>query len=299
MKEGILIFEIEGKPNKVGFFKKQRSYIAVFYDAIVIEFNGEKDYYGRRDIFDIYIQEPVVEGVESRTTRIEFYEEGEQKNYALDDDTFPGLANKIEGILEKEWSHITKKRDYPETVKWFIACCSVVHIVSEQNPFIFGSAYKEPENISAQREELYENWGFNNKHDLLDMLPQLLDDRTIKQNQKNAKYGEFNADLERCFRAWDLQRLILLSALGYLCDYLSWEESLDWCLIAGKKLQGYFRSWDDFMNSYLLGYSIWSDEDLEDEDSEAYERKQVYEYYKKMLHSPWSVQWYLTLTKEW
>ena len=299
MEERNMIFEIEGIPTKTGLFKKQRSYIAVFDDEIFIEYDGEKDTYVRDDIYDIYIKEPVIGDVFNRTLVIDFCEAGEWNFYELDDDAFPGLSIKMERALENEWSHITKKRDYPETVKWFVACCSVLQIVSGLNPFVYGDADKAPERMSAQRESMLEWWGVSDKNDLLEILPTLLDGRTVKQYKEDTENSELLKKSERCFWAWDLQRLILLGSLGHFCDYLSWEESLDWCLLAGQKLQRMFDSWDDFMINYLRGYSIWSREELDDENSEAYERKQVYEHYKKMPHNPWLVPWDLLLVKEW
>jgi hypothetical protein len=85
--------------------------------------------------------------------------------------------------------------------------------------------------------------------------------------------------------------MILLCAYGFLCDWLSWEDSLNWCLKAGQKLQSLYRSWDGFIDCYLHGYCAWSGESLDDEDSEAYERKQVYEHYKKLRVNPWQVAW--------
>ena len=307
-----LLFEIEGKPGKRGLFRKSRSYVAVYAHGIHIELGGESDFYTCEDIFDVYIKEPVVEGVESRETEIDLYEEGEQRNYTLEDGTFPGLAKMMELVLENEWSHIVKKRLYPETVKWFVACNAVVSIASECNPYIFGASYKEPGAISSQREELYESWGFSQKHDLLNMLPQLLDGRAVKSYIEKAKNVELlddderilyekilNEGGERCLWAWDLQRLILLSGLGYVCDYLSWQEALDWSLKAGQKLQTLYRSWDDFMRCYLLGYCFWSGDTLDDDESEAFARERIYKYYKTLPNHPWSIAWNLPLKPEW
>lgn len=258
LDESTLIFEIEGVPIKKNLFKKHRSYVAVYNRGIHIELNGEIDEYTRREIIDVYIKEPVVEGVDNRTVVIEFHEDDEQNYYESEDDTFPCLSEKIEQVLKKEWSYLLEKRAYPETVKWFVACNAIVSIVSEQNPYIFGGGYKESDLISAQREVLKEWWGFENRRDLLKMLPELLGGRTATEGG------------ERCFWAWDLQRLILISALGYVSDYISWEDALDWSLKAGQKLQKLFKSWDDFIECYLLGYCLWAEESLDDEESEAF-----------------------------
>jgi len=317
LDESTLIFEIEGVPRKKNLFKKLRSYVAVYNRGIHIELDGEIDEYTRREIFDVYIKEPVVSEVDSRTTVVEFHEEDEQNYYELEDDTFPGLSEKMEQVLKKQWSYLLEKRAYPETVKWFVACNAIVSIVSEQNPYIFGSAYKESDAISEQREVLKEWWNFNNRSDLLNMLPKLLEGRAVKEYLEWKKAAETvgyesmdeqAVDLwrkitekggERCFWAWDLQRLILISSLGYVSDYISWEDALDWCLKAGQKLQTLFKSWDDFIECYLLGYCSWSEESLDDEESEAFERKQVYEFYKALPQNPWTIDWNYPLKREW
>ena len=305
-----LLFEIEGIPVK-RMFKKIRRYIAVYTDGIFIMIDGE-EFQNRDDFIDIFIQEPVIKGIECPQTVFELLENGERYYYVLEDSVFPGLSEQMKEVVEYEWTHISKKREYPETVKWLNACCAVVHVVSELNPRIFGGTYKSPEVSAEQRKGLHEGWGFNDKHDFMDMLPQLLDGRTVKQyrekavNDKLLNYGErvLFRDLaveggERCLWAWDLQRLILLCELGYICDYISWEDALNWSLVAGKKLQPLFSDWDDFMNCYLLGYCYWSGDDLNDKESHAAERKRVYEYYKKLPDSPWAIAWNLLLKCEW
>jgi len=309
-KDSPLLFEIEGIPVK-RMFKKARRYIAVYADGIHVMIDGD-EFHSLEDIFDIYIKEPVIEGVECRQTVIEFHEKETACYYVLEDSVFPGLSDQMEQVLENNWSHIAQKHDYPETVKWFNACCAVIHIVSGLNPHIFGGTYKTQEIVAEQRKGLQISWGFNNKDDLMNMLPQLFDGRAVMQYREQvANHASLspsermlfrqiaNQGGERCLWAWDLQRLIFLCALGYISDYISWEDALDWSLKAAKKLQPLFRDWDDFMNCYLLGYCYWSGDNLNDKESHAAERKRVYEYYKKLPNNPWMTTWNLPLKCEW
>ena len=301
-----LLFEIEGQAKR-RFLKKLRTYAAGYTRGICCESDGNYYEFTRKEIVDIYIKEPVVEDVKSRTTVIDYIDAGVLNSFEMDDNTFPGLSEMIELTLANEWSYLTEQYAYPETVKWFVACCSVVSIVSGLNPCVFGNNYNDKQFILDQREELQSSWGFNDEHDFLSMLPDLLDGRAVKK-YKASKNGDdcFTSmktsdeeEYERCLWAWDLQRLILLCKLGIVCDYISWGKALDWCLLAGNKLQQLFCSWDDFMNSYLTGYCAWSGDDIEDEDSQAYERKQVYEYYKTLPQNPWQVAWNHPLKCEW
>lgn len=309
--ESRLIFEMEGKPRREKL-KKYRSYIAVYDDHIEIELGGEEDYIELDDVFDIYIKEPIVEDVTSRETVMEFYEEGELNWYELEDSTFGGLSERIENLLKTEWTHFIEKRQYPYTIKWFVACAAVAYISSGQNPAIFGSAYKEPETSAAQREVLFDSWGINKKADFSAWPEKLYYGRAMSEYLEKLEYLDDLDDDEQelmekiqtnCGEsgiwAWDLQRLIFLCSLGYLCDYISYEDALDWCLKAGQKLQTLYQSWDAFMESYLLGYCFWSGDDLEDEDSEAYMRKGIYDFYKGRADSPWVINWHANLHKEW
>jgi len=297
-KDARLLFEIEGTPGK-RLLKKTRNHIAVYADRIEINAHGKCDVYRRDTINDIFIIEPVVENIDCRTTAVDHLENGVMYRYELDDDIFPGLCQKMERVLDNEWSDVKEKYNYPETIKWFVACCSVHHLVNEKNPYIYGGEHKVPERVKCQRDSLRKWWDFKNRDDLLDMLRLLLDGRTMMQYKDSEENSALILNMERCFWAWDLQRMVLLGAEGYASEYLSWEESLDWSLIAGQKLQGLFQTWDDFMVNYLRGYSVWAEEDLDDEDTDAYERKHVYEHYKQMPRNPWSIPWDLPLTKEW
>ena len=272
-------FEIEGVPRRK-MLRKQRSYIGVYADHIEIELDGEREHIALEDIYDIYIQEPLTEDVDCRTTVVEYIEEGEQAWYELEDDTFPALASQMERVLKLEWAHFADKRRYPKTVRWFLACCLPQYVSAGQNPEIFGSGYKIPETMEGQRKVLYESWGINNNQDLVKMLKSLLKGRGDN-------------------RAWDLQRLILLSSFGYVCDYLKYEDALDWCLEAALKLQGLYHSWDEFMAQYLEGYCDWADDDIEDEDSEGFQRKRIYEFYRNKFDSPYSISWDMPLSAEW
>jgi hypothetical protein len=203
-----LLFQIEGEPRRRGL-KKLRSIVAVYNDEISIELDGESDIYSQEEIFDIYIKEPIVEDVDSRTTVIEFYEEGEQGYYELEDDTFPGLAAQMERVLAHEWAYILQKRKYPETVKWFNACNAILNIAAEQNPLIFGGADKNPDTMNAQRKVLFDTWKVNTAKDLEGWLYKLLDGRSVRQYEEmlengdclDADTGELFERIERAVRA--------------------------------------------------------------------------------------------------
>jgi hypothetical protein len=301
VNHGTLLFEIQGIPLR-RFLKKINRYFAVYSNGIHVVID-ENVFCEKDRIFNIYIKEPVIEDINSRTTVIEFDGEDEQRlSFEFDDETFPGLSEQMERLLENEWSDLLPNRAYTETVKWIVACSAVVKIAGGLNPHVFGSAYKGRQEIAEQRELLYNSWGFETKSDLLDMLPQLLNGRAVMQYREKVAgdnqlehilYRQIaEAGGERCLWSWDLQRLIFLCNLGYASEYLTWEEALAWSLKAAKKLQQLYKSWDEFMHCYLLGYCFWSGESMDDPESQAFERKRIYERYKNQPgNNPWSVRW--------
>lgn len=312
--EGRLIFEIEGVPRmKLFSLKKHRSYIAVYDDHIHVILKDEEHCVPINDIFDVYIKEPIVSNVSGRTTVIYFFENGEEYSLnLLADETFDGLSEKMEKVLQSEWVRFMEERKYPDTIRWFIACFAVVSISSGTNPYLYGFNCKTSKTAADQRKELSRSWGFSQRSDLLSMLSSLYSGRAIasyladlenipnlKKNKQKLMERIKNTCGDNGIWAWDLQRLILLCNLGYISEYLSFEESLDLALEAAKKLQSMYKNWDDFMNSYLLGYCYWSKDDIEDEFSEAYTRAGIYEFYKNREDSPWNISWNCPLSQEW
>ncbi|MDR2037480.1 MAG: DUF1266 domain-containing protein [Bacteroidales bacterium] len=298
-----LIFELEGTPVKKNVFKKYRSYVAVFDDSIHIELNGDKDTIPLKDIFNAYIKEPFSENVPCRTTMIEFAEEGEDNWYELEDDVFEGLSAKFEKLFKNEWSVVRKKKDeLPLRVRWFNATCVVLRVSAEQDPELFGGYYPNSDSYEDTKEILYESWGLNNEHDFKEMLASLYNGRAAKEYESDKE--KFDNELfthiqqtcgDKGIWAWDLCRLILLCGYGYLCNYISYEEALEWCSKAGKKMQSIYTSWDDMMTSYLLGYCYWSGERIDDPTTEVYARANIYQFLRKQYDGPFSIDWHTEL----
>ena len=311
----MIIFEIEGVPRRK-LLKKQRSYIAAHGKSLEVELDGDYDKIKVKNIFNIHIQEPVTDDVDSRTTVVDYYDEGEEIQYELEDKTFEGLSYKMERLLDREWYDLcpwhAAKKNQPATVRWFNACCAISYISSGIDPDLFGGVMPTPECIVAQKKELYEGWGFNNAEDLQDMLPRLYEGRAVKDYQRElSRLETLDAEhryLVGCINrdcgpngiwAWDLVRLLLLSALGYVSRYLEYQEALEWSLKAGEKLQSLYGGWDEMVLSYLYGYRYWSGEDWDDAGTEVWRRKRIYEQLKQLPHSPYRLDWQLPLKREW
>lgn len=298
-----LIFEHEGKPTKKNFFQKYRNYVAVFDDSLEIKLNGDEDTIWLKDIFNIYIIEPFRDDISCRTIFLEFSEDGEDNWYEIEDDIFEGLSMKFEKLLKNEWAILRKKKDeQPLRVKWFNATSAVLRISAGQDPELFGGYYPNADAYEDAKDTLYKSWRLNNKEDFKAMLESLYNGRATKdyERDQNKFHSEYMIRIQHAcgnkgIWAWDLCRLILICGYGYLCNYISYDEALDWCSKAGKKMQSIYNSWDDMMNSYLLGYCYWSGESLDDPSSEAYLRANIYKFLCKQSGGSFSIDWHTEL----
>ncbi|MDR0355549.1 MAG: DUF1266 domain-containing protein [Deltaproteobacteria bacterium] len=306
------IFEIEGKPIRKGFFKKIRSIVTFFDSRFRLEKEGEVSIFSVDEVRDVFVKEQSLGDCPDRVVVIELLHEGERVVLELPDGVFPGLSSKMEQMLEVHWPQIRKKRDGPQTVKWFMACCAVVFISSGQNPHIFGGLSKCPEAAEEARRVLRDECGLESGDDLLRLLPKLLGGLSIaewaEKTRTDPDLDDYEESLveeiklagcERCLWAFDLQRLIYLSAVGHVADFLSYEKALDWCLEAGAKLQIKHKNWDEFMKAYLMGFCYWAEEDPDDDRSESARRLKIYEFCKKLPGNPWLTPWDVPLKREW
>ena len=114
-----------------------------------------------------------------------------------------------------------------------------------------------------------------------------------------AAYDAWTAYGESAIKAWDLSRVPTILEMGYMARYCTYEEALDGALEAAQLAQQSFNSWEDFNQSYLYGYSYWSEEALDDPTSSAYERKNIVEAFDAQVNGPFSLDWNMDLTKEW
>jgi hypothetical protein len=183
-------------------------------------------------------------------------------------------------------------------------------IGSGGNPFLYGCGIKGPEYRDLERKTLFNSWGLTGKPGLVRLLSSSLNGLTLERLKtwlRSGKPGlkarsafyEIEGKEERCLRAHDLQRAIIMSSLGFICDWLTFEEALSWSLVAGRKLQGLFSSWDEFMNHFLAGLGFFLAID-ENGDSETVSlRKKTYARRHKFLDDPWALPWDTPLVRTW
>lgn len=100
------------------------------------------------------------------------------------------------------------------------------------------------------------------------------------------KYGEHAID------AWDYARAMNLVSFYYVAGYYTEEEALDKSLEIAKVFQPMYSSWDEMIDSYLLGYEYWAEESSD-------ERRAIYEDLKSRDDNPYAVDYNTTLEKTW
>ena len=118
------------------------------------------------------------------------------------------------------------------------------------------SGYSEEELIEVAKQE-------NSKATEDSFLPKML--------MAYRRYGE-NAIL-----GWDVGRAAYIIQCCYFVGYVSMEEVLEIGVEAGRKAQNYFNSWEEMMESYLLGGQYWKREDAKEPDSMTVKRWKIYE----------------------
>ncbi|MDR3315867.1 MAG: DUF1266 domain-containing protein, partial [Coriobacteriales bacterium] len=309
---GRLIFEIEGTPQKKGVFKKTNSHLAFYTEGIIIKELGDVVEIRRRNIANVYYSAPMVGEQECVTVEIDHHDEGGIDTYPLDEDTWPGIFAQVDRLLNHEWYEFRKtKVELPDEVKWFNAVNAVIALASEGDAELFGGDVKTPAVAVGRRETLYEYWKINVRQDLLDWVVKLEGGRSAKQASEiaqnlirdgiNPDSLSDNAKRELGWSssneaiAWDLGRMMWIAAQGYLADYLSYEEAIDCCTKAGKRLQELFGSWDEMFANYMQGYVYWSGDNPNDEDSESHQRLDIYQWLKAQARSPYQIDWRLDL----
>ncbi len=104
---------------------------------------------------------------------------------------------------------------------------------------------------------------------------------------------------EDAIAAWDLCRVNQLYADFYVCGYMTYEEAMDASLKNSLELQKMYDSWEELVDSYMLGYQFWQSDPCLTEDSPTQQRYQCYEMLKKMEDGPYSLDWNMKLKKSW
>ena len=104
---------------------------------------------------------------------------------------------------------------------------------------------------------------------------------------------------ENYIAAWDLCRVNQLYADFYICEYMTYEEAMNASLENSKNLQQMYSSWEEMMDSYMMGYQFWQSDPAVTEDSPTLKRYGYYETLHAMDDGPYTLDWDMELKKSW
>lgn len=218
-----------------------------------------------------------------------------------------------------------------ETVQWFNSTYALLTLDNGGNVNLVGGWQKDTSIEAAMKQTLNSSWSIKSRSDADDtynwliseghnkealdelnamgaeqMTPEefskALDAQKLSAEDKTelqAAYDAYAAYGDQAIKAWDYSRAMSVLAYSYLADYYTYDEAMDQSMETAAQIQKSFSSWDDFINSYLLGYLYWSGDDPKDPTSQYAKRKSNYEKLKAEKDGPYSVDWNLKFEKNW
>lgn len=105
-------------------------------------------------------------------------------------------------------------------------------------------------------------------------------------------YGAYETMGEKAIDGWDYCRALNLLGYYYTAGYYTDAEALDKSLEIAQTVQAEFGSWDELIDSYMVGYEYWAEESSD-------ERRGVYEELKSKDDNPYAIDFKMTLEKTW
>lgn len=208
--------------------------------------------------------------------------------------------------------NVNKLKD--KSLIWSWALHAVLNEQNQVSNYVYGGVNK---NKLAVNPKQYKNllatwWNINNREESLSaidalskaelhhpefmgQLQPLFDSGEAVHFDNKAVLNEVTKHGEHIqqygFVGWDYVRAQGVIAWAYHADYLSLEEARGYALVAAKKVQDTFPSWEVMAQNYALGFYCWSQDDKE--------YKAMKKAIKQLLSrrsSPWVVlDWNLTL----
>lgn len=247
----------------------------------------------------------------------------------IDEDKMDGIrgicASLQENVPEELQRPVVEMTD---TILWMNGTHAVLTSLNGMDYTMFGGAEADTELIEADKNMLSRQWGITDRasadekwdrlvnrghrgsfaEDMESLEADGLGDVPEEEREEflSGNYGMDEAEAERYARfykayeekgedaisAWDYSRAIMLMSSFYYVGYYEAEEALDKSLEIALITQEKFDSWDDFTDSYMMGYEYWADEGSEF-------RRMVYEMLLEEPDSPYRLDWNIKLQKGW
>lgn len=214
------------------------------------------------------------------------------------------------------------------SIRWFNATYGIITRLNQQDVNYFGGYAANDTNQKLVKQMLAESWEVTNRASADEAMEWIVTQghrTTYKQDMKSlvdagiknvkaeerkafveenfvatgeeadkmvALYANYEQYGENAIDAWDYCRGISLAAYYYHAGYYTEQEALDKSMEIAQMMQPLYASWDEAMNSYLLGYEYWAEEPAD-------KRRAVYEELKAEEDSVYKVDWNLTFEKTW
>lgn len=225
------------------------------------------------------------------------------------------------------------KKTMTDTIKWFNTTYALFTFTTGGNLNKIGGSVKSKLKALSNQTLLEEGWGITSKdgvdntlkwllneghnEELLDeyysleeyttTLNDYLDDLNETEKliaktilEAHSKYGD------RAILGWDLARAMQIISNAYIADYYTYEETMDRFLKFAKIIQENFKSWEEFVDSYLLGHRYWFYSNFDIEDIKNINpknmpncRRELYTQLKNSKDNPYTIPWHTTLEKTW
>lgn len=215
-----------------------------------------------------------------------------------------------------------------DTIRWFNASYAILTELNNRDYTVFGGGKVNELSKQIQIASLEQSWGVTDRKSADETLDWVLEEghRTefVVNNEWLEEYGlseleeeervpfilyyfevdEEEAQIlvndyaiyeeygEHAIDAWDYSRAMNLLSFYYVAGYYTREEALDKSLEIAAIFQPLYSSWDEMVESYLLGYEYWAEESSD-------ERRAVYEDLKGRDDNPYAVDYNTTLEKDW
>lgn len=231
-------------------------------------------------------------------------------------------------------SENTKATQFPDTVLWFNATYAPLTYSNGWNWRLPAGLEPTDENAALDRMLLSNSWNVTDRESALETVDSLIQEGhrskcqecmdeldewgllELPEEEFAQKFLEMETEKNpgryviayymhqwglpaEYIAAWDLCRVNQLYADYYLCGYMSYEEAMDASLENSLDLQGMYDSWDDMMDSYMLGYQFWQGDIGLADDSPTEERYRYYEMLQKAEDGPYTLDWDMELVKSW
>ncbi|MDE5933257.1 MAG: DUF1266 domain-containing protein [Lachnospiraceae bacterium] len=244
------------------------------------------------------------------------------------DDYFASVCASFQENAEIIEAKMSSDTELPDTIRWFNASNAILIDANRWDYQIYGGLEPNEASQTTAKYLLDNSWGVTDKDSADETLEWLLSEGhridfiADMEVLESAGIGEIEADKRADFllenfdlseegadyyarwygryeeygedaaSGWDYNRALSQLANFYLAGYYTLEEALDASLLIAETVQANFDSWDDYMESYFIGYEYWSEG-----DSDA--RREIYEKLQNASDNPYSVDFNTRLEKSW